>query len=114
MILLTTTSDKLQVVTGQARTVDVHASYMDYNGTTVTPDRKNTAITLATTTDIVAAPGASVQRNIKTLHIRNKDVSSADVTVQHTDGTTVVELHKVTLQAGEMLQYIDGVGFLLL
>lgn len=113
MILLVSTSDKLQVISGQAVTVDVHASYIDYDGASVfSGGRKNTAISSATTTDVVAAPGSSVTRNIKTLHIRNKHATSAvDITVQHTDGTTVIELHKLTLAAQEMLQYIEGVGF---
>lgn len=114
MILLTSTSDKLQVVTDAAVTVDVHASYMDYDGSTVTPGRKNSAISTATTTDVVAAPGASVNRNVKTLHIRNKDVSSVNVTVRHTDGTTVVELYHTSLPADGELQYTDALGFLML
>lgn len=112
MLLLVSTSDKIQVITGQAVTVDVHASYMDYNGTTVTPGRKNTAISTAVTTDVVAAPGASTQRNIKCLTIRNKNtVNAVDVTVQHTDGTTTVELFKDNLSPGEVIQYTDGDGF---
>lgn len=112
MIILSSTSDKLQVVTSAAVTVDVHASWMDYNGTTVTPSRTNSAITTATTTDVVASPGASTQRNVKSLHIRNKHAStSTGVTVKHTDGTTVVELYQTTLFAGEMLEYVEGQGF---
>jgi hypothetical protein len=62
MLLLTATTDKLQLVTGSAATVDVHASYVDAsqaNPPVVQGDtmgRQNTAITTAATTDIVAAP----------------------------------------------------------
>lgn len=113
MLLLTSISDKLQVVTSSAATVDVHASFMDYDGAVVTPGRQDTAIAAATTTDIVPAPGASVKRNVKTLHIRNRHGStSVDVTIKHTDGSTPVELHKETLLAGEDLQYTDALGFL--
>lgn len=115
MLLLTSTNDKLQVVTGQARTIDVHASYVDQLGTSTTPGRKNTAITTAATTDVVDPPGGSTQRNIKGLWIRNKDGSSCDITIQHTDGTTTVELKKITaLAAGAEIQYIDGLGFVVL
>src|SRR5262249_39791273 len=75
------------------------------------PGRTNTAITTATTTDVVAAPGSSVQRNIKTLHVANRGVSAVDITVQHTDGTTVSQLHKVSLAADTTLQYVDEIGF---
>jgi hypothetical protein len=112
VILLVSTSDKLQIVTGSAVTVDVHASFMDYNGSTVTPGRTNTLISTATTTDVVAAPGSGVQRNVKTLNARNRHASSSVlVTVQHTDGTNTVELFQQTLLAGQTLQYIEGVGF---
>lgn len=113
MIILASTSAKIQVTTGTAKTIDVHASWVDWS-TTALAGCTNTAITTATTTDVVAPPAASTQRNVKTLHIRNKDATSCDVTVKHTDGTTNVELLKLTLQAGDQLQYVDGLGFLLL
>lgn len=118
MLLLTATTDKIQVITGQAVTVDVHASYVDASNAVPpvvqgdTMGRTNTAISTATTTDVVAAPGANDIRNVKTLHIRNKHAtSSVDVTVQFNQNATLFELHKVTLKAGDMLQYVEGVGF---
>jgi hypothetical protein len=113
MLLLVSTSDKIRLTTGSAGDVDVHASYVDNNAGTITPGRLNTgAIATATTTDIVAAPAASTIRNVKTLHIRNTHATvSNTVTVIHTDGTTAVELHKCTLQPGDALEYIEGVGF---
>ena len=112
MILLTSTSDKLQIVTSAAAAVDVHTSWVDNTTTAVTPGRTNTAITTAATIDVVGAPAASTQRNVKTLHARNKHATlSTDVTVQHTDGTTVAQIYKATLVAGGMLQYVDDVGF---
>jgi hypothetical protein len=114
MLLLTSTSDLLTVVTGQAVTaIDVHASWVDYASGTITPGRTNTAsITTATTTTVVASPAASTQRNVKSLHIRNRDASlSCDITVKHTDGTNNLELIKVTLAAGDSLEYVEGVGW---
>lgn len=115
MLLLTTTSDKIQVISGSTLAIAVHASFVDVSGGTVTPGRTNTAISTATTTDVVAAPGASTQRNVKFLSIRNKDASASEaITVQHTDGTTVAELFKVTLKAGYELQFNDGLGFIIM
>lgn len=112
-MLLTSTSDKIELVTSAAVPVDVHTSFMDYNGTTVTPGRLNTAISTAATTDVSGSPGASIQRNIKLLTVRNKHASTAvDVTVRHNDGTTTVEMTKGTLKAGEELQYTPTLGFL--
>lgn len=116
MILLTSTTDQLQVVTSTGAAVDAHASWVDTQGTapsvTITPGRKNTNITTATTTAAVPPPAAGVQRNLKTLHIRNKDAGlSCDVTVQHTDGTTVSQLYVASLAPGDMLMYTDQLGF---
>lgn len=114
MLLLTSTTDKLQVVTGSAVTVDVHASWVDYTTSAVTPGRTNTAISTAATTDVVAAPAASTYRNVKTLHVRNRHAtSSVVVTVKHTDGTTAVELFSYTLLAGQILSYVEGAGFVI-
>lgn len=112
MLLLTLTTDKLKVVTDAAVTVDVHASFIDYAAGTVTPGKQNTAISTAATTDIVAAPGASTQRNVKTLNLRNKSTSAnVGVTIQYDANGTVYDLHGATLRPGETLEYIEGVGW---
>jgi hypothetical protein len=118
MLLLVGNTDKLQLVTGSAATVDVVASYMDASNAVppvVQGDSSGstpTAITTATTTDIVPAPAASEIRRIKALHIRNKHATTAtDVTVVLDRSGTDYELHKVALAPGEALEYIEGVGF---
>ena len=112
MILLTSTSDKIQIVTGSSGAVEVHASWVDNASGTITPDRDNAAITTATTTDVVASPGASTQRNVKTLVVRNDHASTSNaVQIQHTDGTTVCTLWSGTLLAQEQIMWVDGVGW---
>lgn len=107
--LKNSTTDKLQLNLSAAITVDVHASWVDLSGTTVTPDRTNTNISGAGDTDIVATPGASTTRNVKTLNIRNRHASSSvDVIVKYNANGTVSELHKVTLLAGQALVYVEG------
>lgn len=112
MILLASTADLLRIVTSAAITIDVHASWVDMSGSTITPGRTNTAISTATTTTVVASPGSSTYRTVKALTVRNRHASTAqDVTLNHTDGTTSVELIKVTLAAGECLHYHEAAGF---
>jgi hypothetical protein len=112
MINLTSTSDKVQVVTGSAVTIDVHASWVDNASGVITPGRTNSAITTATTTDIVPAPAASTQRNVKTISIRNKHATlQCVVTVKHTDGTTAAEIISTTLLPNEELIYTDSDGW---
>ncbi len=118
MLLLTSTSDILQVITATpVSTIMVHASWVDNASGVITPGRTNTRITAGspTTTDIVAAPAASTQRNVKMLSIRNSHATSSELlTVQHTDGTTVVELIKLTLLAGYELSYNENSGWFLI
>jgi hypothetical protein len=117
MLILTNTTDKIQVTTGTAADVDVHASWSDaptpiLTSSSVTPGRTNTAITTATTTDVVAAPAASTVRNVKTLHIFNKDTAdTTDVTVIYDQSGTDFTIHKATLAPGEALEYVEGIGW---
>jgi hypothetical protein len=111
MLLLTTTTGQLQLVTSVAAALDVHATWIDTSGTAITPGRQNTAITTAATTVVVPSPAASTQRNIKTLHVRNKDAANTcTVTVQAYDGTTTYQLYVTPLKPGEMLEMTDMGG----
>lgn len=103
MLILSSTSDIIRIVTGSAvSTITVHASWVDNASGAITPGRTNTNITTAATTTIVASPGASTQRNVRSLMITNNNASSScQVTVQHFDGTTSTDLMGVTLKAGE-------------
>lgn len=107
MLLLTSTSDVIRVVTGSAaNSIDVHASWVDMSGTTITPGRQNTVITTATTTIIVPSPAAATQRNLKGLYITNDSTgTNCSIAVEHFDGTTQVELIQFNLLPGENLGY---------
>lgn len=118
MLLLFATTDKVQVVTSAAVTVDVHASYMDMSQADPpvvkgsSSSRLNTPITTAATTDVVAAPAASTTRNVKAMTIRNKHATSpVDITVQYNQNATIIEIVKVTLLAGETLEFVEGTGW---
>lgn len=108
MILMTTTSDLVRLITSASGNIDVHASYVDRNGSTITGGRQDTLITTATTTTIVPQPGSGTTRNVKSLTIRNRHATTSNaVTVVHSDGTNIPELIKVTLAAQEQLIYDD-------
>jgi len=114
VLQLTAAPDKLQLVTGQAATIDVHCSYVDHtlSGDNVEGTRQNTAITTATTTDILAAPASGVVRRVKILTIRNKHASAwCIVTVVYDANGTDFELHQEFLRPGDSLQYHEMVGF---
>lgn len=109
MLLLTSTSDVLRVITSAAATsIEVHASYVDISGSTITPGRTNTLITTATTTTVVGSPAASTQRNVKGLYIANNSAgTNVEVAVAHFDGTTAVELMQFVLLPGENMTLND-------
>lgn len=115
MILLVSATALISLVTASAVQMDVHASFVDVSGTTITPSTQNTRPSTATTTTVVASPAVSTQRNLKTLTVRNTDAALSNaVTVQHNDGTTTVTLCKVTLLAGDLLMYNEMDGFFVL
>jgi hypothetical protein len=116
MIILGSATDLLQLITDAAVAVDIHASWVDTVTATgaISPSRTNTAVSTAATTTIVASPAAGAQRNVKTLHVRNKGVSACGVTVQHTTGAVISQLYKATLNAGGALQMTDQGGFVVL
>lgn len=107
MLLLTSTADLVRLTTGTATaTIEVHTSYVDVSGSTITPGRTNTLITAATTTTIVGSPAASTQRNVKAIYVTNDSPgTNCTVGVEHTDGTTVIELIQFVLLPGENLGY---------
>lgn len=110
MLLLTSTSDIVRVITGSASDIEVYAAYIDNASGTITPGRTITAsITTATTTTVVASPGASTQRNVKYLNLTNNHASqSTTVAVEIFDGTNAAELRQVTLLPGENLALLDS------
>ena len=112
MILLSGASDVLRVVTTSAATVDVVAGFADYATGAVTPGNQKTAISSAATTTIVAAPGASIQRTIRFLSVRNRHATTASTaTLEVFNGTTAYAVYQVTLAAGESLLYDEANGW---
>lgn len=114
MLLLISITDKLQLVSSAAATLDVVASIQDKTVSTqsITSASQRTAITTAATTDIVAAPAAGIERNIKELSIRNKHASlSCDVTPVLDANGTDYEIVNFALRPGETLEYIEGIGW---
>jgi hypothetical protein len=112
MLLLTTTSDLLQIITGSAISTDIVASFVDITTSTFTPGSQQTNTTTATTTTIVAAPASSTQRQIKMLSVTNRSTTTPQtVTIQKSSTTAYNVTGGITLQPGEVLYYQDGIGF---
>jgi hypothetical protein len=114
MILLSSTSDLIQVVTSSTSSLDVQVSAMDINTTTTarpTGARKNTVIAAIATTTVLDSPAADTLRTLKAMSARNKGSATNVVTVRHTDGTTPVEIIQASLAQGYTLQYHEAAGW---
>jgi hypothetical protein len=101
-----------------AVTLDCFAWYIDASSANPpvvqgdTIGRAVAAVTAANTTTIVAAPASGDLRRVKGINIRNKHAStSTDVTMQLDVSATDYELFKVTLRAGETLQWREELGW---
>lgn len=115
MLILSGTAHKVQVITDAAVTVDTHASFVKRDATTSTAENKNTNITTATTTDITGSPATGEQWTVKTIIVNNKHAStSVAVTVELVSTSVTSRLIKLTLNAGETLQYFEGEGWFVL
>lgn len=115
MIYLPNTTDKLEVATSSAASIDYQSNWVEAVTATLAianSGRQVGTISSATDTDISGSPASSNNRTVKQFTVRNKDASLAcDVTVRYNANGTRYELHKVTLQPGWMLLYIEGLGF---
>lgn len=109
MMNLTSTSDLIRIITSAASQIECHASWVDINTSTGagTLGRHNTpTITTATTTTVVPSPAAGSHRNVKHINITNDHASaSSQITIEHSDGTTVSELISVILLPGENMVF---------
>lgn len=112
MIVLNDPSKKLEVSTLAAVSLDFEASYADITSTTFVAGDSNGNVATATTTDVVAAPAASTQRQVKYLGFRNRGTATQTVTVKlDISGTERYLTPDVALLPGECLYYVDGQGW---
>lgn len=107
--ILIGTTDSMEVVTSSTSAIDYVVSYVDYTSSAATPGSTAGAITTATTTTFVAAPGASTQRQLKRVNFRNKGAASNTLTIQKDISATNYEMYSTTLAPDDTLT-IDSEG----
>ena len=114
MIILSETTDNLQVVLGGNITTNqlqCMSSWRDRTSTTFVAGR--TVINTNNTTDVnlAAGPAASTQRVIDYISIYNNDTVNSTVTVKLDANGTEYILFKVSLAPTEKIEYHEGQGF---
>jgi hypothetical protein len=114
MIVLKSTTETLELTSSSTADLDVSVSVADITTTTFSPTTTETKISSATTTTIMSAPAASTQRQIKIISIRNVHATDPNTISVKKDisGTEYKLTAEITLEAGEMYQYIDGAGWI--
>ncbi len=114
-MLLSSTTDKLSLISEQTGDLDVVATFIDRNqstGAVGVADRKFATITTVTTTDIVAAPASTTDRKVLEISIRNAHAStSMDVVVQYNDNGTLYEMIAARLYPTERLDWTEAGGW---
>lgn len=114
MIILDATNKSVELDLNGAVTTNqlpFVASWVDVTTTTTTPGTTTGQSNSTTAVTMVAAPGASTQRIVKYLSVKNSDTVDALLWVQFNDNTTLRELLKLTLSVNDTLEYIEGLGW---
>lgn len=110
MIELTDPTHSLELGTSTAETVHYEASWVDLTpdgsgGLLITPGSTHGSIAAVAETSIVAAPAASVTRQIKHLQFRNAGAGANVLTFQKDVAATEYTLWSLSFAAGEWAEY---------
>lgn len=114
MIILTNTTDSLQVVLSQnvtANQMQCYAAFRNTTSSTIIPSSRVVVTNNTTAVDVVQSPGSSTQRIVDFISIHNVDTLQNDVIVRFNDNGTTYILFETRLNVGEKLEYHDGKGF---
>lgn len=115
MIILSATTDKIQVVLSAAvgsTQWPCYASYRDTkSGATLVPGRAVATTDSTTVVDFIAAPSANTQRGIDYITIQNADSGAGEITIRYNANGTTYTLAKFMLAAGEKLEYTSANGW---
>jgi len=114
VIILDATTKKLQIVLDGAVTTNqlpFVASYVDVTPTTYVPGENDGLSNSAVAVDIVTAPAASTQRQVKLITVHNADTVAVVLNILYNNSATTRTLFRATLSVGDLCVYTDGEGF---
>src|SRR5690349_18555799 len=109
MLVLATTTDKMELVRSSTADIDFNGEWIDFDGVNGTPGTSDATFNTAATGDIITAPASNVYRVIRRMSFRNRHASASNtLTVQKDRNGTNREYVSVVLLAGETLQYTEN------
>jgi hypothetical protein len=103
LILNATTKTIVAVMSAPAATTnpDFTAAWADNDGTTFTEGASDGALNGTSQVTVVAAPGASTRRTIKSITIENRDTAAVTITLSYDNNGTLRRIAVVTLAVGD-------------
>ncbi len=112
-IVLSSTSQKLQLVTSSTSGIDYQVTYFNETSSGAGVDTSVLGkITTATSTDILGVPPAATTRKVSKISIINIGTAENQISIQYDiSGTDNAETPTFTLKAGEGLYYEKSVGW---
>jgi len=114
MIILSATTDKLEINLGGAVTTNEMASlvcWRDVTADAYTPGRTLQVSSGASDVDISGSPGSDTQRVIDFIHVRNADTVAQTATITFDANGTEYVLWSGRLASGEGITYSEGQGW---
>lgn len=106
------TNETINLQLGTAVSVDVVLTYADHTATIFTANGSNTNIATTANTIIVPPPASGVQRQLKFLSVRNRDIITTSMQLKKNVASVEYMLTApIILKAGESLHYNDHSGF---
>lgn len=109
-LILDSTAKSLEMETGAAVSTDYIVSYADNTSSTFVPGMNQGNVSTATTTAILGAPGASTQRQVKWVSIRNRGNVAQTVTLKLDVSATEYHLTAPTSLAAGYALRMDANG----
>ena len=115
MLLLTVTTQTLELTTTSAANIDFTVDYVEHSATAFTPGSNQGTIAAATTTTILTAPASATQRQVKEITIRNRHASLANTiaVIRDVSGANYLATSAIILDAGETAYWSESVGWII-
>jgi len=114
MIILTSTTDKIELVLTNSVTTNELSCVVSFRDTTtnsIVPVRNVILSNGITPISLVTSPSSSTQRVVDYISVFNTDTSVAEVTISFVDNTTSYRLFVSRLASGDKLEFQEGYGF---
>jgi hypothetical protein len=113
-MLLTSTTDNLEIILDKAITTNqlsFSVYYNEYTSTTVTPMSNYGTTNSTTAVNLISSPASGNQRQLRWCSINNVDTKDIGVKIRFNDNNSYRNVMYVYLRVGESIQYSEEMGW---